>query len=426
MRLLSLLLVLGLAATAFLLPEPSAPEPGPSAGIQEPSVAVCAVEEGAGRTTEIPIVSTVDGPTQLTLFTGGVTAGSIGRNTGPSGSAVIPIVDVAAVGTVGALVEMPNTLSAAASVVTGSASMSGETCGTVPAPSTLITGGSTASGKTFVLHLMNPYAGDALVELGVESETGTESNDRFESVIVPSRSSKLVDFTDLIPGRESISVAIETIDGRVMAVGRQGVDGGSAVWNAVEPAQDWFVPVPSGAGVKQLLITTSADSDVDFQIDLYAEDQFEEGFVEGTVPATGAQAIDVAEVSEETLGLRVVSAGPVVATLVIDTEDGIAASNGSRVAANRWFLPGASNVDGGRGHVVILNTGIDEDSVSVRALRDDGVFRVYDVPSDGVVQISLEMADGYLVESTGPIVVSWTASRPGASMLSSGFPLIDG
>lgn len=425
MKVLALLLVVAAAAGAYLMPVPAVPESGPAPGVEEPAVAVCPVEEGSGRTTEISVLSTVDGPTALTLFTSGETAGSISQETGASGSVVVPVVDVAAVGTVGGLVEMPDARSATGAVVFGSESLSAETCATVPAPQTLITGGSTASGATFVLHLMNPYAGEALVRLDVQSEAGTESSDRFESVVVPSRSSRLIDFTDLIPGREAISVSIETIAGRVMAVGRGGTQHGSAIWQAVAPREDWFLPVPAGLGLKELVIATSSDSEVAFQVDVYASTGFEEGLITDTLPARGRAVIDLASVAEDATGVRVISAAPLVPMLRFATEEGFAATTALPTTANRWLLPGASAVEGGWSTVVVLNAGIEDGTVTIRPLREETYVRTLVVESEATTEVSLDSADGYLIESSTPVAVLWAAQRGEGSLLATGVPLFD-
>ena len=82
MKYLGFVVVAGLAAVAALLPAPAALSPEPSVTDEVASVAVCAIEEGSGRTTAISVLSTVDGPVSLTLFAGGETTGSIGHETG--------------------------------------------------------------------------------------------------------------------------------------------------------------------------------------------------------------------------------------------------------------------------------------------------------------------------------------------------------
>jgi hypothetical protein len=395
-------------------------------GVEEPPVAVCAIEEGSGRTTAVAVLSTVDGPTRLTLFAGGKTNGTISQPTGPSGSIKIPVVDVAAVGTVGGLVEMPVSDSAAGALVLGAESMSAESCASVPTPQSYITGASTIGDRTFVLHLMNPYAGEAVVELVVQSEAGIESNDRFGSVVVPSRSSTIVDFTELLPGRETLSIGIETQRGRVLAVGRESIHGESAVWKAVEGSQDWFLPIPGGPGPKLLLIGTPSNAQIEYQIDLYGPDGLEEAFISGTLEPRGVNKIDLAAITEETAGVRVISTGPVVATLWIDSEDGLAATTGSSIESTRWFLPGAGTPPNGAATAVILGVGIEDGTVSIRPLNSAAPTHTFDLPSDGVVEIALVASDGYLIESSQPMIVMWAGQGGGTRVAAMGVPILDG
>ncbi len=426
MKYVSLMIGLTLAVGVLLTPAPDAPEPGPAAGVEEPPVAVCAIEEGSGRTTEVVILSTVNGPTRLTLFASGESAGSISQPTGASGSVMIPVVDVAAVGTVGGLVELPISSSAAGVIVTGAESMSAESCADVPTRQSFISGASTIGGHAFELHLMNPYAGQAVVELVVRSDAGIESNDRFESVVVPARSSTVVDFTELIPGRETLSITVETVKGSVIAVGRQSIDDESAVWNAVEGSQDWFLPIPAGGGSKRLLIATPSEVEVEYQIDYYGPEGLEEVYAEGTLSPRGQDSFDLAAITEEAAGVRVISTGPVVPTLWINSDSGLGITTASAVEAARWFLPGAGAIVGGRASVVILSVGIDEAVVSVRSLRAGSLVRAINLPADSVVEIALETADGYLIESTGPIVAMWVTRRVGAGIAAMGVPILDG
>ncbi len=426
MRYLGFVVIVALAAVAVLLPAPEAPSPQPDVTAEESPVAVCAVEEGSGRTTEISVLSTVDGPVRLTLFASGETAGSIGHQTGSSGSITIPVVDVAAVGTVGGLVEMPVASSAAGALVSGAESMSSESCASVPYPLTFLAGATTASGDTFELHLMNPYAGEAVVELTVHSEAGIESNQRFESVIVPPRSSTVIDFTEFVPGRETLSVAIETRRGRVISVGRQGVAGESAVWQAVPAAQDWFIPIPGGRGRREVVVATPNNAQVEYQVDFYGPEGLEEGLLNGTLPARGQETIDITALSENPVALRVISTAPIVPTLRLESEDGLSVTTASSRGANRWFLPGAGVPEGGWATVVILNISIDDSTVTIRPLRQATTTRTLIVGSDSVLELALEAADGYLIESVGETVVMWSGHRDHSSVAAIGVPMSDG
>lgn len=427
MRYVALALVVGLAAAGATLPGRDEPAPLASVGVEEPAVSICPVQEGGGRSTDVAILSTVNGPTHLTLFAGGGSAGSIGTETGASGSAVIPVGDVAAVGSVGGLVELPTATSASGVVITGAASLMAEACASVPATQTFLTGGSTVSGETFDIQLMNPYAGEAIVALTVTSEAGTESNDRFNSVVIPPRSTRLINFNSLIPGRESLSVAVETVLGRVLAVGQQGVEAESSIWRAVPGAQDWFLPIPKGGPAKSLILSTPSAVAVDYQLDFYGPQGLEEGLLDGVLSPGGRLEINLAEITEEAAGIRVISTGPVVPTLRIASDGGFATTTASSAQANRWMLPGASVPEGGGGAtVVILNASIEDSSVSIRPLREGSAVRTVPVRSDSVVEIGLEAADGYLIESTSPVVVLWASRGASGSSAAIGVPLGDG
>lgn len=421
-----LLVVLALAGSAFLAPDPEVPEFEPTVGAAPPPVAVCPVDEGSGRSTEIAVLSTVDGPAGLALFAAGGSAGSLESSTGATGSLVIPVVDVAAVGTVGGLVEMPVASSAAGTRILGTGSLRAEACASLPEPQVFISGGSTADGEMFELQLMNPYAGEAVVELIVQSEAGTESNSRFESVIVPPRSSTFVDFADLTPGRESLSVAIETVTGRVNAVGLQTGSGETALWNAVAGATDWFLPIPKGGPVREVILATPANTEIDYEVDLFTPDGAEEGFASGRLSARGQHVVDMSEVTDEAVGLRVVSTGPVVPTIRLSGEGfGISMTTGASSDSNRWFLPGARAPEGGWATVVLFNGGIEDAEVRIRALRESTSTRTIAVASETVVALGIESADGYLIESTNPIVSMWNAQREGSSSVAIGVPLTD-
>jgi hypothetical protein len=425
MRYAALLLIAALAAAGIALPAPEELAPGPAVGSEEPAVAVCSIQEGSGRSTNVSILSTVNGPTQLTLFTAGESAGTLSTSTGSSGSTVLPVGDVAAVGTVGGLVELPNPSSTAGVVIRGATSLMAEACASIPHPQVFVTGGSTVSGESFSLQLMNPYAGEAIVSLRVTSEAGVESNDRFSSVVIPPQSSETIPFSELIPGRERVSVAVDTVEGRVIAVAQQGIEGESSIWNAVPADQDWFLPIPQGQPSRTLLIATPSAIDVEYQIDFYGPDGLEEALITGVLPAGGQAEVDIDEISQGTSAMRVIATSPVVPTLRIASADGFATTNASPVQANRWMLPGASALEDGWANAVVLNASIEESTVSIRPLREDSAVRDIALPSDQIVELALEMADGYLIESTSPVVVMWTGRSASAASAAMGVPLPD-
>jgi hypothetical protein len=418
--------VAALAAAVVVLPAPETPEPDLDAAVNPPSVAVCPVEEGSGRVSTIGVVSTVSGEGQLTAFAGGAPAGSTPFDTGVSGSLAIPVADVAVVGVAAGLVELPNAESAAASLVLGAESVAHESCLSTPTQQTLLAGGSTLSGQEFEIQLMNPYAGEALVDLTVMSESGLEAASSLRGIAVPSRSSVVVDMGRDLPGRESLSVTIDASRGSVMAVGRLSVGVDGALWAAVAPAQDWFVPVPAG-GLGEVVISTGVAADVEYQMDVYGPDGLVEAFQEGVVPARGLAVLPPGAADAGASAIRVVSTQPVAVFLRTVHEGGVALTTGSTETSSRWLLPGAGLAPGATGSMVILNAGLDEANVVVTALRDQSVAQQFPVPAGTVVQIpAIEgNANAYLLEGEGLLVPLWVTTTGTGSAYSIGVPILD-
>jgi hypothetical protein len=428
MRYVALVAIGGLAAAAMLVPSAEPPSPGESPASLAPDHTVCAVEEGAGRTTQLTAVSASEGSVQLTLFASGRPAGSIGVSIGAEGASVIPIVDVAAVGTVGGLVELPPPESSVGSVVRGPSSLSMESCSPAAASSTMLTGGSTADQRSFEVHLMNPYAGEAVVDLRVTSEVGVESDDRLRSVIVPAFSSVIVDMATLLPGRTRLSVGIDSSAGRVFAVGRQAGGSDSAVWNAATGATDWLIPVPTLTSSGLLRIGNASGQEVDFQVDVYGSAGLVEAVIADVIDASGEALIDLATLVEGSTvqGLRVISTSPVVATLWFEDQASLGVTGGVVEPASRWLLAGSAIPDIESQRVVILNPGLEDASVTIHSLRPARTERSVVVPAQTVIELALETADGFLMDSTSPVVGLLVLSGQGPVAISTGSPFADG
>ena len=426
MRYLIAILMLGLAVSAVMLPAPEPAEPDTLPGTEPSPVAICPIFEGGDRRTTVSVLSSVNGQGRLSIFAAGAETGAVEFRTGSTGAVTIPAADADAVGTAGGLVEMPSETTAAGVVIAGPGSRAAEACADIPTGQAFISGGSTISDSFFEIQLINPYAGEATVDLIVTSDGGIESNDRFNEVIVPPLSVITMDLTQLIPGRESISVNVETTRGSILAFGRQTTDDEIAVWRAVAPAQDWWLPVPPGDPTKRMVIATPDAVGVEYQVDLYGPDGFVEAHATGAIDGRGVALVPLAAVTTGAAGVRVIATGPVVASLWMDSPAGMAATTGSSVDAPVWLMPGASGPPGGSSSLVILNSGIEPVTVSVRSLADQSLVRTLEVAAEGVLVSDLVAADGYRIEATGPVVAMWTSSVDGGGTAALGIPLQDG
>jgi hypothetical protein len=244
-------------------------------------------------------------------------------------------------------------------------------------------------------------------------------------VIIPPLSTRTLDLTQIIPGRANIAVNIETVRGSVLAFGRQSNGSELALWRAVEPALEWWLPVPPGGNKKQMLISNPEASEVEYQVDLYGPEGFEEAYASGVIPARGSGAVPLAQITPEAIGVKVISSAPVVPTLRIDSSQGLANTTASPVEAPVWLLPGARAPGGGTGSVVILNSGIEPVNVTLRALGQETQSRDIEVASESVAVAELANADAYRIEATAPVTALWTSQRNEAGSAALGIPVQD-
>ncbi len=420
------LMVVVLAGGAVALPAVDSPQPAPAAPVDAPAMAVCAVEEGSGRATTIDVASAVDGSGTATAFAAGSVIGSAEFEATASTVSSIAMADIAPVGVGGALLELPGVASAATSLVVGADSLSIDTCPVAAGGDLILGGGSTLSDQRFEVELMNPYAGEAVVNFVVMSDAGLESNGALDSVIVPARSNILVDLAELLPGRDWMTVAIEVETGGVLAVGRLGIGSDSAIWNAVAPAQDWYVPVSHGLESRQVVIA-ARDSDVEYQIDFYGPDGLVEAFETGQVPARGQVIVDMGAVSPVVSAVRVLTTAPVGAFLRISNETGVALTSGTATPASTLLLPGAGAVPGGSGWITLLNPGLEDVSADVTILGSAPHTEAVSVAAGEVLEmpVSPEGALGYAINGDGPLVASWSTALGGSIGLGIAAPIAD-
>lgn len=427
-RALFALTLAALAATVLIIPVLEAPETEPVSAIDPPPVAVCPVEEGSGRSTTVGIASSVNGEGRLTAFAGGGPVGSTQFSTGASGSATVALADIAALGTAAGLVELPGPQSAAGSLLVGAESVAVESCVATPVQQTLLAGGATVSDEQYQIHLMNPYAGEALVDLIVQSESGLETAPTLVGISVPSRSSFLVDLSEVLPGRETLSITVEAVSGSVMASGRYGVGVDVALWHSVAPALDWYVPVPASGAAADLVISTGVSADVEYQLDVYGPEGVVEAFQEGVVPGRGVAVVSLGELGFEVASaMRVVSTQPVAVFLRTKTEAGVALTSGATAPASRWLLPAAGLAPGNTGSTVILNTGLDDATVVVTAHREQSAAEQYVVAAGTVLEVDpIEgNAAAYSVKSEGSLVALFVTTTPTGTAYSIGVPIPD-
>lgn len=428
-RYLIVVLLGAMAALAVWFPDAAEPSTGPVPGTNPPPVAICPAIEGQGRSTVIDVLSHVSGPGRLTAFASGGSTGQTRFELTSKGSVRVPVIDVAAIGVVGGLAEVPDPAAGVGSLITGTDSVAAEACPSTPSREYVLAGGSTLSGESLEIQMMNPYAGDAAVTLTVVSESGIEANQVFDNVVVPSRSSAVVDLGVLLPGRRVISVLVEATAGSVIAVGRLDQGSDSALWNAVEPGQEWYVVAPGGSHPREVVIASASPGEVSYEVDMYGPDGLVEGYAEGVIENRGTARINLRNVSNEPVAFRIFGSGPIAPFLRFDPDSGIAMTGGARVPVTRWILPGAAGVRRAGTRVLIANPGNGEATVNIEGTGGSGeVDGQVVVPPGGVgVYVLPEgVVHGLFVESDLPVVSMWFMQSGDSYAISTGVPLADG
>lgn len=425
MKWITPILALAIGIAAMVIPAAEPPQPDPQPGTVLPPVAVCPTEEGATRSGRLNIVSTVAGTGQITIFSGGGSAGSGTFDTGGSGSASVAVGDIAAVGSAAALVEFPVSASATASVTTGTGVISAETCSGIPDSQVIVGGGSTISDIPFRLQLMNPYSAPATVDITAFSESGRESNDALRSIIVPASSSVVVDIGSILSGRATLNLIVEATRGSVVTSASTEVGGDQAIWRAVAPAQTWYVPFPVFNGTREVVIASSTPNEVAYQIDVFGPGGLVEAAIEGTVEGGGQETINLSEIGPAALAVRVVTSAPVGVFAKLTAEGALGIAAGSPLPTNDWLVPGAGSGEAIAGRLVLVNTGIEATEVTVTEVREMSRSRIIQVLPGEVVEIELDSvdSDGVSITSDGEIVPFWIARSGPAVAVSGGFPL---
>lgn len=418
----AVVLLLGLAI--FFIAPPPVPQPDPAPGSTQPPVAVCATEEGGGRSTNLAVTSTVVGEGLVTVFAGGTTAGTSRFETGSSGSVVVPMGSISAVGEAAALVEFPTNESAVATVSLGSVSMSAESCSRIPDRQTVVGGADTLDGSAFQVQLMNPYATEAQVDITAFSESGREAAEVLQGVIIPPRSSVIVDIGAVLPGRAALSLVLDTTRGSVVPSARVDIEGDSAVWRPVAPAESWVLPAPGFSdGDRDLVIVSTSADDVSYQVDVYGPEGVEEGVLDGIVEGRGQQVVDLSSLADGALGVRVVGEAPIAVFGRFTGPGAIGLTNALADSGPDWLLPGAGNVEGATTAIAIVNVGLDDAEVTITQLQDSSTTSVVSIAPGAIFESALgTISDGVAIESDGELVPIWFTRWGQSIALSGGIP----
>lgn len=306
----------------------------------------------------------------------------------------------------------------------------------------------TDEGATAQLWLTNPFPTDASVDLRITGDDGVRQPGPFRGLIVPARSSRLVDLST--PGgaelREQFAVAVEARSGRIVAGMAQTVTGKGlrATVGVQRPVDTWVLPYSfTGAEVdEKVWIYNPGESDASVLISVMPQgvpaEMLPEPFTR-EIPARRYAVVDLpAEGRLPTVDLRwlqieeLTGAGVVVNHVVSlngpsgdgapNTRPalggGLAAQTGASVQATQWTV--TSLDPGSIGQSVVAITNPSTETIAVVTVTRSAVAGVGGEPSVvaenqeiaplGTLALDVSaVADAAMalrVTSTNPVVVS--------------------
>jgi hypothetical protein len=438
-RLAILLVVSVLAAAAFVVNPPADLDPLPAST----TTTISELDEPVSRffhcpwayadgisDTSISLVTEADTEYRVSLpVNGDVT--TVSEAAMAAGAAVgIPVSTVQPVGASSAIVEFSNGPAAAGVLSTGAGFAAGDAC-----PSRLpriwhLGGGTTADGQLLTLRLFNPFADAARVDLTAVSELGAEAASGFEGVSIPARSTRTIEISTILPGRDRLSLFIEQIEGSVIpAFVLDGATGDRALWSGTRQSEAWEVPLTVDQGLEgAIVLTNSSLVAVTYSIDVFDREATVTTPVTGEIPGPGQVVVALDQLGAGVFGARVSGDGPFGAVVVGSGEGAVAATPAAPGTSTGWLLPGVSADTGAGYRMWVLNTGVDDITVSYRSADAGGgadnvkelVVAAGAVASVDVTEVG---TSGVIAEAAAPFSAAWSVSNGTAVAYVAGVPV---
>lgn len=410
---------------AWALPPAEQDLPAPPVELAPATYRLCPVVPSRDATADLHLASGRAGPVELSL----VTAAGLQS----AGTAVVT--DAGGVSTTfdagapGSLIVEGIGAEAAATVVTfGPQGLGAATCGGRAPEVQLVVGPSTLEGDAAELVLANPFTRDAVVTVRSTSELGLDSAAGLESITVPARSVVTRDLAEILGLRNVLSLVVATEQGAVVSGARYApAGGGFAIIEGVEAGTDWWIPLPPVVPDATIVIATDSATPIPFQVDVYGSLEVIEAYVDGeSVDAANLVTFTRSDFPEDATAIRVVAAGPVVASAVFVVDGTAAAGPGAPGLSDRWLLPGGGALPDVDTVAWIVNPDPADLVLTVQPLVPDAVATLVDLPGEAMTGVQLPSGSntGYLLSADGQIAVSWTSRPPGGDRaFDAGVPL---
>lgn len=273
-----------------------------------------------------------------------------------------------------------------------------------------------------VLELVNPDAGQAVVDVTVLGRTGPVEAPRLRGVAVPGRTTTRLDLSTLVPRTDELALHVVTSRGRVVASVQDTLDGlgqrtASTDYLGAQPepsASNLLLGLPKGKGSRTLVIANPTDDEVRASLQVVTPDSvFAPTDVDDVVIQPQAvervpvKALLGAESTEDATGVVVAASGPVTTTLRSFVDGDLALATPSQAF--------------GDATTVVLPSGADKDVLLAGALGA-GTARIEARDADGKTvvdkRIDVVAERGYRAELP-PEAVLLTVSMRATTMVGS-------
>lgn len=230
-------------------------------------------------------------------------------------------------------------------------------CSRTASPEWYFAGGTTVRGTEMMLALFNPFGDDAIVDITYLTDTGVQTPEGAQAVVVPRKSRVVVLVHEQVRRQPEVATLVQARTGRVVAEqslafdGSEGPLGLTLSLGTTAPARSWALPFGTMADGRTHTVSVANFTDTGTEVEvsmLLDGDQTVEPEVVA-VAARSVASVDVGALvpvgTPYAVDVRVVGNAPVVVeelmTFVSATEGGAALEFGIPGAARRWAFAGA-------------------------------------------------------------------------------------
>ncbi len=301
-------------------------------------------------------------------------------------------------------------------------------CARAPSSDWYFAGGTTVRGAEMFLSLFNPFGDDAVVDVTFLTDTGVQTPEDVQALVVPRRSRVSVLVHDEVRRQTQVATAVRARTGRIVAEqslafdGTEGPLGIALSLGATTPARSWTFPFGSATEGRVQAVSVVNVGETSTEVEVSTVLDGDETVSPQTVPVPARTVANV-EVgtgldpgTEYAVDVRATGNAPVVAeelfTTVAPSESGVALDFGATAAARRWAFSGIPSADAdavisvlnpsGRPVTVTLLAYIEGDVESPRS-APERVLGAGERTSFTLSELGIDPDQVVLVESDGSV-----------------------